>query len=209
MDQVKGAYDAALSRYQESLDVRRRLLLDYGVTANGLRAVLVSLFKCGGVMLEGLNQPAEACVALREALQIARSMIVNYGVTAERQEDLGSACAALANALARCPEALTEALGCAEESVRVLWELVEKQGVTASRLHMQGIALRAMAAVRNRRGESQAALEVVAKALDTLEQAHAKGLNSPEWRRDLRRTQELQAQLQAGTRNLHLPPDFA
>jgi hypothetical protein len=86
VERALGKREEALARYEEGLEIRRRIAQEYGATPESLRDMACSLFRIADCTAD--MDPPRARDAARDTVELFRTVLRHYGETPQAREDL-------------------------------------------------------------------------------------------------------------------------
>ena len=122
----------ALACYQESLQVCRQIVAEFGETPESLRDLSVSLNRVGDVH-RAQRQWQDALACYQESLQVRRQIVAEFGKTPESLRDLSVSLNKVGDVWA-AQRQWQDALACYQESLQVFRQIVAEFGKTPESL---------------------------------------------------------------------------
>jgi tetratricopeptide (TPR) repeat protein len=149
-----GRTNEAAELYEESLEIRRRLLADYGENADRLHGVSVSLERLGNV----LSEQGDATGARRlceESLEIRRRLLSEHGESLERLRGVSVSLERLGDVLLQQGDE-AGAKSSYEESLEIRRHLLAEHGESPERLRDLSVSLERTGDLESQQGHAGA-----------------------------------------------------
>jgi tetratricopeptide (TPR) repeat protein len=176
-------WQAALKCFQESLQVCRQIVAEFGKTPKSLRDLSVSLDRVGDVWA-AQRQWQDALACYQESLQVRRQIVDEFGKTPESLRDLSVALERVGDVWA-AQRQWQDALACYQESLQVRRQIVDEFGKTPESLRDLSIALERVGDVHRAQRQWQDALACYQESLQVCRQIVDEFGKTPESLRDL------------------------
>jgi tetratricopeptide (TPR) repeat protein len=173
----------ALACYQESLQVCRQIVAEFGKTPKSLRDLSVSLERVGNVWA-AQRQWQDALACYQESLQVRRQIVAEFGETPASLRDLSVALDRVGD-VHRAQLQWQDALACYQESLQVCRQIVDEFGETPESLRDLSVALDRVGDVWAAQLQWQDALACYQESLQVRRQIVAEFGKTPESLRDL------------------------
>ena len=176
-------WQAALKCYQESLQVFRQIVDEFGKTPESLRDLSVSLNKVGDVWA-AQRQWQDALACYQESLQVCRQIVAEFGKTPKSLRDLSVSLNNVGD-VHRAQLQWQDALACYQESLQVFRQIVDEFGETPESLRDLSVSLIKVGDVHRAQRQWQDALACYQESLQVCRQIVDEFGETPESLRDL------------------------